>query len=234
MGNSSILIDLDDPRTAKIADAISNKTCKKIIALLAEEELSESDIGKKLSIPLNTVGYNIKKLLSADLIVKSKKYFWSVKGKKILIYKVAKKRIIISPSSGIRGVLPVAFISGLIALGAGLFVNRQTFVNSAMDVSSMKSDEVSEVGREVVDGIITEGGSATGSVADSVVNAGSDVIVDTARGVVIDAGSNTPIVSDPITVTSAISGLQGVWPWFFFGAVFALILFLLLNSFKKS
>ena len=49
MGNSSIMIDLDDPRTAKIADVISNKTTKKILAELAERELSGGELSSALS-----------------------------------------------------------------------------------------------------------------------------------------------------------------------------------------
>ena len=60
--SNSIMIDLNDPRTEKIADVISNKTSKKILTLLADNELSESEIAKGIGAPMNTVGYNIKKL----------------------------------------------------------------------------------------------------------------------------------------------------------------------------
>ena len=115
------MVDLEDPRTGKIADAISNNTCKKILAVLSEKELSEGDISKELDIPLNTVGYNIKKLVEASLIEKSKQFFWSAKGKRIPVYKISNKRIIISPKSMIRGIIPAVIISGFITLGIGLW-----------------------------------------------------------------------------------------------------------------
>ena len=87
MANSSIMLDLNDPRSNKIADAISNKTAKRILALLSEKEMSGSAIAKKLKIPLNTVTYNMKKLVDSGLVDKSKKFFWSSKGKRMEIYK---------------------------------------------------------------------------------------------------------------------------------------------------
>ena len=106
MADKYINVDLDDPRTSNIGEVISNPSCKKILGLLAEKEMSESDIAQTLKIPLNTVGYNIKKLIDSGLIEKSKNYFWSVKGKRISTYRVSNKKIVISPKSGIRTPLP--------------------------------------------------------------------------------------------------------------------------------
>ena len=125
MTKSAIMIDLDDPRTKKIADVISNKTSKKILSVLAEEELSESEISKKLELPLNTIGYNIKKLEEAGLIEKVKGFYWSEKGKKVYKYKVSDKRIIISPRLILRGVIPAILVSLFIALIIGIIFNTQ-------------------------------------------------------------------------------------------------------------
>src|SRR3990167_335215 len=95
--DKSISIDLGDPRTGLVAEALSNKTCVKILDLLALEELTATDIANRLNIPLNTTGYNIDKLIVAGLVEKSSKFFWSVKGKKTPTYKVANRKIIISP-----------------------------------------------------------------------------------------------------------------------------------------
>ncbi|MEK6800653.1 MAG: winged helix-turn-helix domain-containing protein, partial [Nanoarchaeota archaeon] len=61
-GSSSIMIDLDDPRSEKIAEVISNKTAKKILISLAEGEKSIGDISLELGLPVNTVSYNIDKM----------------------------------------------------------------------------------------------------------------------------------------------------------------------------
>src|SRR3989338_6671681 len=97
MSDKYINFDIDDPRASSIAEAMSNKTSKKILSLLAEKEMSESDIASELTMPLNTVGYNIDKLLKAGLIEKTKTYFLSSKGKKIPTYKISNKKILISP-----------------------------------------------------------------------------------------------------------------------------------------
>lgn len=115
-----ILFSLNDEKSKKLGEAISNPTCKKILALVAEKELSEEDISKELNIPMNTIEYNLKKLLHSGLIEKSKVFFWSKKGKKISIYKIANKLIVISPKnssnvySKLKGIFPVAIASGIL------------------------------------------------------------------------------------------------------------------------
>lgn len=124
-----LLLSLDDDKTKHLADVLGNASCKKIIDLLAEkDQLSEKDIADELRVPMNTVEYNLKKLLKAELIEKSKKFFWSQKGKKIDTYTLSNKSIIISPksqrvSSKLKAILPVAVISGI-----GALIIRQYFL----------------------------------------------------------------------------------------------------------
>ena len=67
-----VLVSMDDERIKKISEALGNKTCKKIIDFLADEkEASETDISEALKLPLNTVEYNLKKLVQAELVPKS-------------------------------------------------------------------------------------------------------------------------------------------------------------------
>lgn len=120
MNNKFILIGLNDERSKKIAEVLGNKTCKKIINYLSEtKEASEKDISDALKIPINTVEYNLKKLLNSGLVEKTKNFFWSKKGKKIPMYKLAKKHIIISPKikkpslTALKTIIPVALISGI-------------------------------------------------------------------------------------------------------------------------
>jgi len=119
MSDKYLNIDLNDPRSAAIAEVMSNKTCKKIIELLAEKEMSESDIASALGLPLNTVGYNIGKLLKVGLVDKSKTFFWSVKGKKIPTYRLSNKKILISPKRMLSAA-PLAMIG--VIIGAVLII----------------------------------------------------------------------------------------------------------------
>jgi len=121
---AEINIDLNDPRTALIADAISNKTCKKILELLSEKDFSEGDLAKELKIPMNTVGYNVKKLMDAGLIEKTSSFFWSVRGKKIPTYKLSNRKIVIMPKRIQKGVIPALLVSIVGAVGIKLFYDN--------------------------------------------------------------------------------------------------------------
>jgi len=166
------MIDLEDERLGKISEILANKTCKKILSLLAERELSESDISKKLKLPINTVEYNLKKLVAVGLIEKGKSFFWSEKGKKIPLYKATRKIIIISPRAKARkifGILLTAVISVILALFIKGFLSLQySPVEKGLD------EEAVMVGKEAV-------------------------------------------------------AASSIWIWFLFGALFALIILLIIN-----
>ena len=110
------MVSLEDERAGKLANVLGNATSKKILSLLTEKEASVSEAAKQLSLPLNTVDYNIKNLLGAGLI-EEKKHMWSVKGKKIPVYALSNKYIIISPrksfASRIKMSIPVVLIAGI-------------------------------------------------------------------------------------------------------------------------
>ena len=122
MAEKSLMIDLDDPRAAKVAEVISNPTCKKILYVLADREMSESEIASTINAPLNTVGYNVKKLVESGLVEKTSGVLWSVKGKRIVRYKVSGKRIVISPKQRVRGVIP-AIIAALGVAGVAQWMS---------------------------------------------------------------------------------------------------------------
>ncbi len=116
MTEKYLIFNLDDEKSKKLGEVISNKTSRKIINLLVEKELGASEIAKELKIPLNTATYNLKKLIEAGLIEKSKNYFWSVKGKKMPNYKVVNKAIVVTPKksniySKLKGVVPLILLS---------------------------------------------------------------------------------------------------------------------------
>ena len=89
MEEKYIMVSLEDEKTKRIAEVLSNKTCKKILDYLIENKNStQNDISKNLNIPLNTLDYNIKKLLESGLIKKGSNFFWSKNGKKIAVYSI--------------------------------------------------------------------------------------------------------------------------------------------------
>ena len=152
MAKSSISIDLGDPRTGLVAEALSNKTCVKILDLLAEDELTASDIAFKLDIPLNTVGYNIDKLIVSGLVEKSSNFFWSVKGKKTPTYKVANRKIVISPKRIIKGIVPLLLVAGVIALFAiGFVFDDSTNVRNGLSNNLKQFSSYEELAKYVKD-----------------------------------------------------------------------------------
>ncbi len=123
MGEKYLVFNLNEDKTNLLADVISNKTSKKILNYLAEQEACETEIARDLNVPANTVNYNIKKLLEAGLIEKTKNFFWSVKGKKIVKYKIANKRILILPkSSKVLGILSAFLATGIVAFLIKIFI----------------------------------------------------------------------------------------------------------------
>lgn len=138
---------LDDERSKKVAEVLGNKTCKKIIDYLAEiKEASEKDISDALKIPINTVEYNLKKLLDASLVEKTKNFFWSKKGRKIGLYKLARKHIVISPKSTkpsltvLKTIIPVIVTVAIIALLVSIFTPSDRDIDiSDSDQATMKT-----------------------------------------------------------------------------------------------
>ena len=136
MEEKYLLLSLEDDRTIELSKILGNKTCKKIIGFLADRnESSEKDIADGLKLPINTIEYNLKKLIKVEIIEKTNNFFWSKKGKKIPMYRVSNKSIIISPrkkiSSKLKTILPVALISGVVASVIGVL----TEITSSENIS---------------------------------------------------------------------------------------------------
>lgn len=140
MTEKYVMVNLEDEKSRKLGEAISNPTCKKIINLLAEKELTASEISKELKIPLNSLDYNLKKLIDSGIIEKGK-HFWSVKGKKVPAYKVVNKVIVIQPKktssssvySKLKGIsLMLCISAALTALIAWLTRNNITYSDNVL------------------------------------------------------------------------------------------------------
>src|SRR3989339_689756 len=91
-----LMISLEEDKSKELAQIISNPTARKLLDFLSEKDYCESDIAKKLNLPISTVHYNIQALLKNNL-VEEKDFVWSEKGKKVNLYGLANKLIIIAP-----------------------------------------------------------------------------------------------------------------------------------------
>ena len=124
-----LLLSLEEEKARELANAINNETARKILNFLSEKEASEHKLSELLNIPASTVHYNIRQLLKANLI-EIKDFYWSEKGNKVQVYRVANKLIVIAPKSttnefkiNIRRILPAALLS-FIATGLIYILTR--------------------------------------------------------------------------------------------------------------
>ena len=142
------LEDSDSEKAKAIAEVLSSKTCKKIIGFLASASAgaSQQDISKALSIPLNTLDYNFKKLLASGFIQKKKNFFWSKKGKKIIMYELSNKSIVISPAKASKTFEKFkSLIPAFLIVAAGTFASwayeKVVYTRNAVYDSALKASE---------------------------------------------------------------------------------------------
>lgn len=203
MAEKYISLDLNDPRAGKIGEIIGNASCKKILDLLAEKEMNESDIASELKMPLNTAEYNIKKLIDAGLIEESRNYLWSAKGKKIKSYRVVNKKIVITPSSRImRGIVPAGIAAVLGALGIKLWADSNTL-------------------NVVKDSVVNNAESLASGVSEGAVGSGVAGSLDKAMAIMPPHGGE---------IVNTCSGFASeTWAWFLLGALIVTLIFLIWN-----
>jgi predicted transcriptional regulator len=150
--NKFMLVSIEDETSKSVAEVLGSKTCKKIINYLSEKEASQKDLSDALEIPMNTLDYNIKKLLESGFIQKKKNFFWSKKGKKIIIYGLSNKSIIISPkkSTGekIKSILPAIILTAVGTFAVGVF-EKINIISRNLQTSPQSISD-SDFGFEVV------------------------------------------------------------------------------------
>lgn len=176
MAEKILNINLNDANSSVIAEILGNKTCKRILGLIAEqtdEGLSETDIAKKLGLAANTVNYNIKKLVKASLIEQTKSFFWSVKGRKIKTYKLANKKIIISTKSSFKGITSSIILTGImgalikVIYNSGSIFNFNRVAQKSLDSSL---DVVYSAPEVLETGLVADVGTGTLQLPNNLVN----------------------------------------------------------------
>ena len=116
-----ILVNLEDEKSKKIAESISNKTARKILDYLSnKEESGAEEISKELKLPISTIDYNLKNLKKAGLI-ETKHFEWSQRGKRIILYSLARKFIVIAPKISnikkeLKNIIPLIGITAIISI----------------------------------------------------------------------------------------------------------------------
>jgi DNA-binding transcriptional ArsR family regulator len=210
MVDKFIMVDMSDERTGKIAEVLSSKTAKNILSVISEseKELSVSDISSKLKIPLNTVDYNLKKLISTGLVEESKSFFWSVKGRKIKTFKAANKKIIISTKPRFGGIVASALVFGAIGFAASVFGN---IFNISRDLYSNK-EIVSNLDSGIVEKMAAGGANSASLAAPSVSDSGNFIATNS---------------------SSFLSLFHNAWVWVLVGIVFGVGVYFIYKKFKE-
>jgi len=205
-----LLVSLNEDKAKKLAQIISNDTCRKIIDFLAEKEATETNIAKELKIPISTVHYNLKHLIKAGLVT-AEEYHYSKKGKEINHYKLANKYIIIAPKQTksiketIKKLLPVA---GIIAFISIFIEFISLFLGRAGTLSKSFSAGIQEVAAPVIRDAATETATAA-------------------------AQNAAPLVEHTTRAVSSAS-LSSIGLWFFIGGITVLILYLLFEIIRNA
>ena len=103
---SFLMVSLDEEKSKKLAQVLSNDTARKILDILSKQDMmTETQVAKELTIPLSTAHYNLSLLIKSDLI-NDNHFTYSEKGKKIIHYQLSNKyviiRISVKPTLNIR------------------------------------------------------------------------------------------------------------------------------------
>ncbi|MGY4884420.1 MAG: ArsR/SmtB family transcription factor [Nanobdellota archaeon] len=200
--NHFMLISLDDSKSKSISEVLGSKTCKKIIGYLSErKEASQKDLSDALDIPLNTLDYNIKKLIESGFIQKRKNFFWSKKGKKIVMYELSNKSIVISPkkesSQKFKSILPAFILTA-----AGTFaVWAYEKIRYAQDYAAQNIIQPS---------------------IDYAEESSRDMLL---KGVEVATSTGTSSDYSSLAASAPIS----IWPWFLIGALLVIGVFTIVN-----
>ncbi len=205
--NKYIMFSMDDERIKNLAGVLGNETCEKIIDFLAEnDEASATDISEALKFPLNTVDYNIKKLVESGVVEKKKKFFWSAKGKKIVTYGLSNKSIVISPKKTSIKSKAKSIITGILGVG----------IATALVGWFTKPGKVNFVDE------------STNFVPKTLASGGAEALeMDAAIQTATEAARDTTINNINIFTEAAPS--TPFWVWFLVGGLVALFIFSIVN-----
>ena len=133
--HSFLLLNLKDKKTKEIAKIMNNETSKKILDFLSDHETTETQIAKRLGLPISTVHYNLNQLIKTGLVI-VEEFHYSEKGKEVNHYKLANKFILISPSpstdlpSSLKKIFPMAIILILLSFATLFFPFQNVFFSA--------------------------------------------------------------------------------------------------------
>jgi|ETNmetMinimDraft_2_1059921.scaffolds.fasta_scaffold20642_1 predicted transcriptional regulator len=207
-----LLLSLEDSKAKKVANIVSNDSCRKILDYLSEHETStESELATELNIPISTIHYNLQQLKESDLII-TEEFHYSKKGKEVSHYKLANKYIIITPkkvtgiTEKLRSILPVGLAAiataGIIQYASKYFPGKNSAASDTMLARAPAAMAEQAVG-------------AGAPIMEKAIPAAQEIITNKAVSLLPNLTTNIAF-------------------WFLIGAVFALGIYLLISCIKKD
>ena len=236
-----LLLSLEDSKTKKIANVVSNESCRKILDYLSQREATESELAEKLQMPISTIHYNLQQLMETGLI-STEEFHYSEKGKEVLHYKLANKYIIISPKGTyglkekLKGILPTA----LIAVGAAALIQifskylpKTTFKTQVF--AGMKTQVFEEAAPYVAERAVEAVQTASAKVAAEASIPAVQENITTVTEKMIGEIPTRIIEKTPVMVdkTIEVAG-HNIALWFLVGALFALAVYFVWSRFRKD
>ena len=223
---SFILVSLEDEKTKKLSQSITNETCRKILNYLSEkEDATETQISNDLGIPMPTVNYNMK-LLVENGLVEINEFHYSRKGREVDHFSLANKMIIISPKkdekllSPLKKLLPVVAIIGVIGYGINFFSKPLQYVTNIIPNEVMAKGVVVEESARMMAYDATE--AVLDETAIEAADTSMQMVVQEAPNQINNLTAN---VTNTITETIHVPLLnQTAVYWFLIGAVVAILL----------
>lgn len=224
---SFVLVSLKEDKAKKLAQVITNDSCKKILEYLTENEATESELALKLNLPISTVHYNLQHLIDSELIT-ADEFHYSEKGKEVNHYKLANKYIIIAPKSTwgikekLRSILPAALIAiaaaGFIQVFSRYFAKTASFgMETAARSNVLQQAAAGEIAKTAADQAVAESvQTAIPMVAEKAAAVAPNVTQKMAESV-------PQIVSEP-----------NIALWFLYGALFVSVVYLIINIIRKK
>src|SRR3989338_6171049 len=246
--NKFLLVSLQDQKAAELAQVISNSTCRRILDYLSEHDsITESQVSQDLAVPLPTVHYNLQLLVKGGL-VKIEEFHYSVKGKEVNHYSLANQYIIIAPKGvhgfkeKLRSILPVVLAAvGVTALLQWLSrylpviqtMKENVFTESipaAQNLIQQASQDVASA-QPVLEEAVREVESIVADTAEQA----TPEIARTSSSQIIE--NTTPIVTKETivqTITTEPSFWHSIAVWFLIGALFAVAVYLIVDTIRKK
>jgi DNA-binding transcriptional ArsR family regulator len=227
-----VLVSLQEDKAKKLAQVITNDSCRKILDYLSEKSATESQLAKLLGLPISTVHYNLKQLLDGGLVT-ADEFHYSEKGKEVLHYKLANKYIIIAPRTvygikeKLKSILPVILMVAAAAGFIQLFISRYIKMPAITILQATKQTVMRETivgatdaAREAAPMLAAGAGEMAKAAAPGAANESLSQIVNITTEQILRPEVTSSVISTSGSIFSSIT------LWFLIGAITALAAYL--------